>query len=495
MTERPDATCARCTLTAPRRGVSWPEGYVCRRCYQQATRRRGSCPGCHRDGLLPGLDTQGRPICTGCAGIEQDLTCTRCGEQDEPHRRGLCARCCLRDDLTVLLDNGTGQVAPQLAALLASLVGQPHPRSAVIWLRNPDVRRLLTGLARGELPVSHASFDAEPAARTAMHLRELLIGCGVLPPQDRNLALFQAWLDSLLPRHSPEAGRLLHGFATWHHLRRLRERSAAGGVTAGSVHTARQEITVAGQLLAHLEHQQVALDQLRQTHLDSWLARGPSTRYTARTFVVWAVKTRRLPSVTFPHRKAGQSPIITQAERLSLLRRFLHHDDDPTAERLAGVLLLLYAQPLTRIGRLTLDDITADHDTVSLRFGAEPVPLPDPVAELLRYHLEQRRNTNTAANADSPWLFPGYRPGQPLHRSYLMKLVRDAGVHLLGGRNSALRQLVLDMPPAIAAQALGYSPHVAEAHARNAGTTWVTYASYRTAITASTPEEVSGHAR
>lgn len=61
----------------------------------------------------------------------------------------------------MLLDNGTGQVAPQLAALLASLVGQPHPRSAVICTRNPDVRRLLIGLARGELPISHASSDAE----------------------------------------------------------------------------------------------------------------------------------------------------------------------------------------------------------------------------------------------------------------------------------------------------------------------------------------------
>jgi hypothetical protein len=169
MTERPDATCARCTLTAPRRGVSWPEGYVCRRCYQQATRRRSSCPGCHRDGLLPGLDTQGRPICTGCAGIEQDLTCTRCGEQDEPHRRGLCARCCLRDDLTVLLDNGTGQVAPQLAALLASLVGQPHPRSAVIWLRNPDVRRLLTGRPpRRPRPAHHDRSRDTDHARALM---------------------------------------------------------------------------------------------------------------------------------------------------------------------------------------------------------------------------------------------------------------------------------------------------------------------------------------
>lgn len=207
---------------------------------------------------------------------------------------------------------------------------------------------------------------------------------------------------------------------------------------------------------------------------------GPSTRYSARTFVVWAIKARRLPPVTFPRRKGGDSPILTQDERLALLRRFLH-EPGPTTTRIAAVLLLFYAQPLTRIARLRLQDITTADDITTLHLGGDAVP--GPVLPLLTQHLDGRRNTNTAANVDSPWLFPGYRPGQPLDRSRLMNLVRDSGVHLLGGRNSALRQLVLDMPPAIAAQALGYSPQIAEAHARNAGTTWVTYASYRSGST------------
>lgn len=54
-----------------------------------------------------------------------------------------------------------------------------------------------------------------------------------------------------------------------------------------------------------------------------------------------------------------------------------------------------------------------------------------------------------------------------------------AGVPLLAGRTSVLRQLVLDMPPALAAQAPDYGPEVADAHARHAGATSTTYASHR----------------
>lgn len=162
-----------------------------------------------------------------------------------------------------------------------------------------------------------------------------------------------------------------------------------------------------------------------------------------------------------------------------MLRRFLTTQDDSAAYRLAAVLLLLYAQPVTRIVRLQLADIGQTGDTVTLRLANEAAVLPAPVAALLQQHLDSRPNVSTAANADSPWLFPGYRPGQPLHQSYLMARLRDAGVPLLAGRNNALRQLVLDMPPAVAAQALGYSLQVADAHARNAGATWTNYAPHR----------------
>lgn len=477
--ERSAVTCSRCRQPGPRRGVRWPEGYICRRCYQQATRRHGRCPGCGNELLLPGLDTAGIPICTSCAGITQDLTCSRCGEQDEPHRRGLCARCCLRVGLTVLLDDGTGQVRPELTGLLEAIAGQPRPRSALIWLRNPDVKRLLTGLARRQLELTHATFDADPAPRTAMHLRELLMRHGALPPVDRTIVLFQSWLATTLPGYSPTTARLLGSFARWHHLRRMRELSDHGHLKPGTALTARQQITVAGQFLTHLETLGTAAAQARQGDLDAWLVGGPSTRYTARSFVVWAVQARHLPPLRFPHRTANSTPVLSQDQRLALLRRLLTTNDEPAAYRLAAVLLLLYAQPVTRIPRLRLDDLSGADGTVTLRLGGEPADLPAPVAALLQQHLDSRANVSTAANADSPWLFPGYRAGQPLHQSYLMTRLRDAGVPLLAARNSALRQLVLDMPPAVAAQALGYSAQVVEAHARNAGATWTTYAAHR----------------
>lgn len=366
-----------------------------------------------------------------------------------------------------------------MTGLLEAIVGQRRPRSALIWLRNPDVKRLLTGLARRQLELTHATFDADPAPRTAMHLRELLVQHGSLPQIDRTIVVFQNWLATTLPGHSPEAARLLGSFARWHHLRRMRELSERGRLKPGSALTARQQITVAGQFLTHLECLGVTPAQARQGELDAWLAEGPSTRYTARTFVVWAIQAQHLPPLRFPHRAAKSTPVLSQDERLALLGRFLTTDDQPVAYRLAAVLLLLYAQPVTRIVRLRLVDIEALDGTLTLRLGEEAAVLPVPVATLLKQHLDSRPNVSTAANTDSPWLFPGYRPGQPLHQSYLMRRLRDAGVPLLAARNSALRQLVLDMPPAVAAQALGYSHQVAEAHARNAGATWTSYAAHR----------------
>lgn len=133
----------------------------------------------------------------------------------------------------------------------------------------------------------------------------------------------------------------------------------------GAAHTAKQEITAAAQLLTHLETLGVPPAQANQGHLDAWLSTGPSTRYNARTFVIWATKAGHLPPVQIPHRRGGIAPVITQDERIRLLRNCFHDTMQPVAYRLAAVLLLLYAQPLTRITRLRLDDIVTDSATDS----------------------------------------------------------------------------------------------------------------------------------
>ena len=95
--------------------------------------------------------------------------------------------------------------------------------------------------------------------------------------------------------------------------------------------------------------------------------------------------------------------------------------------RVAVILLLLYGQPLSRIVRLTIDDILTTGDTVLIRFGVPPTPVPEPFAGLLLSLIDQRTNMRTATNPNSRWLFPGRRAGQPLRPETLGKQTAKNG--------------------------------------------------------------------
>ncbi|GAA1498313.1 hypothetical protein [Paeniglutamicibacter kerguelensis] len=118
-------------------------------------------------------------------------------------------------------------------------------------------------------------------------------------------------------------------------------------------------------------------------------------------------------------------------------------------------MILLYAQPVSRIVRLTTDDVLHDGDHTLLRLGEPPTPVPEPLAGLLRAYLEDRPNMTTAASPASRWLFRGRRAGQPVDPGSIRDLPQEIGVPAQSGRTAAIRQLVLQMPP-VAAQGLGY---------------------------------------
>lgn len=68
--------------------------------------------------------------------------------------------------------------------------------------------------------------------------------------------------------------------------------------------------------------------------------------------------------------------------RLANLRRILNDDSLRMRARVAAALLLLYAQPVTRIVRLTADGVVDEGATATVRLGDPPSPLPEPVADL-----------------------------------------------------------------------------------------------------------------
>ncbi len=164
-------------------------------------------------------------------------------------------------------------------------------------------------------------------------------------------------------------------------------------------------------------------------------------------------------------------------------------------ERVIAVLILLYAQPLTRIVRLRIDDITVDDDDanggnrptipgtpsdagprMAIRLGDPPAPIPAPFDRLVGDYLAARPNLTTATNPDSRWLFPGRRAGQPLHPTSIRLRLQRLGIPNLNSRSRALRELLLHAPPSVVAGMLGYAPHRAESIAAEAGGTWKHYA-------------------
>jgi hypothetical protein len=100
-------------------------------------------------------------------------------------------------------------------------------------------------------------------------------------------------------------------------------------------------------------------------------------------------------------------PALTQQRRLTLVRRYLTADQEPVPAR-AAACLLLYAQPLSRIHRLTTADLIDTGPQLHLRLGDPPSPVPEPFAALLR---------ELPRAPGSPWLFPWRLPGLKEHET------------------------------------------------------------------------------
>ncbi|MDQ2848152.1 MAG: recombinase XerD [Actinomycetota bacterium] len=440
-------------------------------------RTTGTCPGCHTQRLLPGPPSQpGGPRCADCAGITDDFHCQQCGAEGEIFRRGSCARCALRNELTeqLLTTHGSPGNCDAATRLIDSLCAAGRPESIFTWKRSPTVQGLLGGIGNGAITLTHEGLDALGVSRAVEHLRAILVIAQALPARDPYLAYFQRWIEAKLTPLPTQIGHPVKEFATWHHLRRIRGLAGKGSLR-GPVHSAKQEITETIKFLTWLDqtHGRTAATCTQQD-VDAYLADGPTTRTLIRTFFVIAHKTHLNRAVRIKARQAGQGPILTQEQRLQWIRELLTGTSESLPYRVAGVLLLLLAQPLVKIAALRTEDVAPTPGGLTIRLGRDPLALPEPFADLVRQHVKNRPNMATV-NSNSPWLFPSNRAGQHLHPNTIMLRLRQLGVDLRGARNRALADLVTTIPPSLVADALGYSYQTVFNHAANAGDNWARY--------------------
>jgi len=470
----PVATCSICGRKAPcetsvATGKPW-----CRACKQRWAR----CAQCGTTAPVRG-GTADAPLCSTCAvpGAEFWRRCPGCGQEGRI-APGQCKRCRLREQLRDLLAGPDGTISPALQGLYENLAGYERPATVLTWLGKSAVM-VLREIAAGQRPLTHAALDDLPDGKPLRHLRTMLVATGTLPPRDEQIARLEAWISRIIAeRPGADERRLLHQYATWHVVRRLRSRLAGQDATYGQFVSAQRNVRAAIALLDWLADRGLTLENARQGDLDTWMGdAGAVHRTDAGNFVRWA-RRNKLTTLDFAAVKwGGPSGVIDTETRWEQARWLLHDDSLRPEDRLAGLLVLLYAQRTTAISRLTLSHVQASGGQALIRLGREPVVLPEPVDALaLQVAAIRRGHAALGDDGTSAWLFPGGRPGQPISAPRLGERLRDIGIHCGQARSAALFQLATDLPAAVLASMLGIHISVAVQWQRLSAGDWMAYA-------------------
>jgi len=469
----PLLTCSICGQTMPC-GISRVTGRPwCPACQ----RRTAACSACGR--LAPiASGTLAAPLCAGCTAPPAWAGCRVCSDPGHPNP-GRCARCLISRRLDELMGPPSRPLPPGLQALRRDIATAQHPVTAMRWLTKPSIAPVLSDLAAGRMPLTHQALDGLPQSQALAHLRQTLVAVGALPGRDEEMTRLEAFLAALIDSQ-PGTGRrqLLHRYLIWHLVRRLRSRSNGRPVTRQQSRMIRRLARGAVAFLDWLDAHDLALGSCQQADLDRWLADEHAVyREEAGRLVRWARASKLTTGHLAAARWAGPAQLIDHQHRWDTARRLLHDGTLKPEDRLAGLLVLLYAQGATAISQMTTGQIQAGENGAYLRLGRVPIHLPEPVATLARTVLADRKGHATiGARQPSPWLFPGGQPGRPISTARLTRRLNDLGIRPGQDRSTALFQLAAEIPAAILARTLAISTSAAVTWQRHAAGDWITYA-------------------
>lgn len=435
---RTSAACARCGHDRPP-AVRWGEGPLCDPCYTAALRHRGRCAACGTQRRLVAPPGPNATTCADCAGMPVTHACGDCGLEDKLYEKGRCPRCSLRRRAAALLSGPTDSVPTELTGVFEAICAARTPRSALNWLRKGAGAGLLADLAAGRLAATHDALDHHQRRRPADYLRQMLITGGVLAPRDEQLARTERWLAELLAAiEVPEHRRLVHTFATWRVMRRLRRHAEPRSTSRTYTAHARNKVKAAADFLTWLAARNTALADCRQADIDEWIATRPTACHV-RDFTTWAAEHGHCDEFTVPGPERHTGTATDPDRRWALLARLLHDDRLDVVDRVAGCLVLLFGQQQSRIAAMTTSQVSHRDGEVFVRFSRHEVPVPEPLGALLLQLLAHgKSHTGIGSPPQTRWLFPGGMPGRPITASRLADRLRTLGIPSQAARRATL---------------------------------------------------------
>lgn len=472
-------------LSARADGRSTGGRNLCARCYRHPKRECGICGRTRRVALKATVTSP--DICPTCYQAPF-VDCTVCGQHALGRRttkngKAWCFACQATDRLDRLLAGPDGGIPAGIKNVRDVLVTSQRPRSILSNWDRIESLSLLAKLACQHEQLSHELLDAEGDRFSVGYLRALLVAAGCLPDRDEYATRLQRFAARVIddvadPRHR----QVLSRYARWHVIARTKP-DRHGQLSPAVADRCRQEIRTAQRFLDHLQARGRTIDDCAQADLDAWLAKNRDRQIR---FPRWLLDNNHLTGIALPDAvpAAGPRGQVDPDEHWALVCSMLHDSHVASAEdRAAACLVLLYAQPLSKVVALTTDDLATGNDGTYLRLGPEPLLLPPPLDELITSLPIAKPFGAASTLADERWLFPGKRAGHHQHPASLMGRLYRLGITTRASRNVAMLHLAATVPPAVFASLIGISAGAATKWAEYAGANWTTYAAIRTGRT------------
>lgn len=127
--------------------------------------------------------------------------------------------------------------------------------------------------------------------------------------------------------------------------------------------------------------------------------------------------------------------------RADLAHRLLHEDGIPADIRVAGLLVVLYGQHLSRIASIERENVDLESTPPRIKLGKNWLELPDPMGRHITELLAQGPRRNAPFTENARWLFLGYGTGAHLSSDRLGARLAEYGIHARSMRNTVLFQL------------------------------------------------------
>ncbi|MFE1198510.1 hypothetical protein ACFW6E_38160 [Streptomyces olivaceoviridis] len=183
-----------------------------------------------------------------------------------------------------------------------------------------------------------------------------------------------------------------------------------------------------------------------------------------RGFLQWTSRHGHTKALTAPlYTSNFAAQLIAQDQRWAMGRRLVTDTELKTTDRVAGLLLLLFAQPAARICRLTTEHVIDDGHTLQLRLGRQPVDIPASLDELIRDVVRRRHSHAPLIAGHEPvWLFPGAYAGRPLEPHSLGRRLKNLGIPPRVARNASLMDIASELPAYVFSRLLGFSQSSAD---------------------------------